>query len=81
MTTSHHCESRKLVRIKINLVEYEISSGQWFIYDLKEIGSVSKQDVFAEIKECSFLEFADDSATHIQGGEEFKSFQCTGANS
>ena len=75
------CETKELVKIQINGKAYQISTGQWFIYDLKEIGCVPKDHAFAEIKGCSFFEFADDSATHIKGGEDFKSYQCAGANS
>lgn len=75
------CDKKALVKITINGKEYQISSGQWFIYDLKEIGCVPKDHAFAEIKGCNFFEFSDEAATNIHGGEIFKSYQCNGANS
>lgn len=78
---NHVCAKVDLVTIQINGKKHEISSGQWFIYDLKEIGCIPEKHEFAEIRDCSFFEFGHNDKTHIKGGEDFKSYPCKGTNS
>lgn len=82
MNPQHNtCSATQLVQIEINGKKVELSSGQWFIYDLKEMACVPANHEFAEIKDCSFFEFGHNDRTHIKGGENFKSYPCKGTNS
>lgn len=88
METQHRgCEDhqdrkiRKLLQFTINEKPYFLPSGYYLVRDLKTLAQVSECHILAEIRNCDVDDLTDDTATHIEGGEVFKSFPGKGDNS
>lgn len=77
-------ENRKietLHQFTIDAKPYYLPPGFYLVSDLKIIAGISNCHILAEIRGTDVDDLADDTATHIKGGEVFKHYPGKGDNS
>ena len=79
-----HCDDRvikELHQFTIDEKPYFLPSGFYFVRDLKKVGHVPECHILSEIRGTDVDSLTDDTVTHIEGGEVFKSYPGKGQSS
>ena len=72
-----HTHPRKietLVEFRVSGKPFYLPQGYYLVKDIKRLSGVPECHVLAEIRNGEVDVMTDDTATHLCGGEEFKSF-------